>query len=340
MSGTDHTLLIKRVVEGGMLDADASATLFGAIMQGRVGESELAAFLTAQSRRGPTVEEITGAARAMRSAMQTIDAPEGAIDLCGTGGDGHGTFNISTAVTFVAAAAGVPVAKHGNRGASSRAGAADVLEKLGAKIDLAPEAAEACLRKTGLCFLFAQAYHPAMKYVGPVRKALGIRTIFNLLGPVSNPARVKRQLLGVYSRQWLVPLAEVLAALGAEKAWCVHGEDGLDEITTTGITHVAMLESGKVASAEVTPQDADLPRATLAELKGGDAEANAEALRRLFDGERSAYRDIVLLNAAAALIVAGKTADLRTGVAIAAETIDSGSAKRKLEQFVEATRAA
>jgi anthranilate phosphoribosyltransferase len=309
-------------------------------MAGRVDEGSLAAFLTAQAVRGPTVEEITGAARAMRAAMKTIAAPEGAMDLCGTGGDGHGTLNISTAVTFVVAAAGVPVAKHGNRSASSRAGAADVLEKLGARIDLAPEAAEACLRQTGLCFLFAQVHHPAMKHVAPVRKALRIRTIFNLLGPLSNPARVKRQLLGVYAREWLEPLAQVLGALGSETAWCVHGEDGLDEITTTGLTYVAVLDGGKVSAMDVIPQDADLPRATLAELKGGDAEENAAALLRLFEGARGAYRDIVLLNAAAAFVVAGKVGDLRSGAALAAEMLDSGAAKRKLEAFVAATRAA
>jgi anthranilate phosphoribosyltransferase len=332
--------LLKRVVEGGTLDADASAALFGAIMAGRVDEGSLAAFLTAQAVRGPTVDEITGAARAMRAAMKTIEAPEGAMDLCGTGGDGHGTLNISTAVSFVVAAAGVPVAKHGNRSASSRAGAADVLEKLGARIDLAPAAAEACLRQTGLCFLFAQVYHPAMKHVAPVRKALRIRTIFNLLGPLSNPARVKRQLLGVYAREWLEPLAQVLGALGGEKAWCVHGEDGLDEVSTIGLTHVAMLDGGKVATAQVLPEDAGLPHATLVEIKGGDAEENAAALLRLFEGARGAYRDIVLLNAAAAFIVAGKLGDLRTGVAIAAKALDSGAAKAKLEAFVAATRVA
>ena len=334
---SDFPVFVKQVLNGETLNADASALAFGEIMAGRAGEDDIAEFLLALAKRNPTIAEITGAARAMRAAMTTIDAPASAIDLCGTGGDGLGTLNISTAVSFVAAACGVPVAKHGNRSASSKSGAADVLEKLGVKIDLAPAAAAACLRDVGLCFLFAQTYHPAMKYVANVRRRLGVRTIFNLLGPLSNPARVKRQLLGVYARELLEPLAHVLKALGAEKAWVAHGYDGLDELTTTDITQVAMLEDSVVRTHSVSPEDAGIPRATLADLKGGNADENAAAIRRLFDGERGAYRGIVLFNTAAALIVAGKTADLREGAALPADALDNGSAKRKLAELIAAT---
>ncbi|MBU6298207.1 MAG: anthranilate phosphoribosyltransferase [Alphaproteobacteria bacterium] len=330
----DPSALLAEVVDGGALNAESAARLFDAIMAGQIHEPALAALLTAMAVRGPTVEEIAGAATAMRAAMTTIAAPDGAVDLCGTGGDGQGTLNISTAVSFVVAACGVPVAKHGNRNMSSKTGAADVLEALGVKIDLSPAAAEACLQEAGLCFLFAQTYHPAMKHVAPVRKALGIRTIFNLLGPLSNPARVRRQLIGVYARDLVEPLAQVLGALGAEKAWVVHGNDGLDEITTTDITHVAILDAGNVTTRVIEPEDAGLARATLASLKGGSAGVNAAAVRRLFDGKQGPYRDIVLLNAAAALIVAGKADDLRAGADLAAKAVDGGGAKRALESLV------
>jgi anthranilate phosphoribosyltransferase len=234
----------------------------------------------------------------------------------------------------------VPVAKHGNRNMSSRTGAADVLEALGAKIDLAPEAAARCLNDTGLCFLFAQTYHPAMKHVAAVRKQLGIRTIFNLLGPLSNPARVRRQLVGVYAREWVRPVAEVLRELGAEKAWVVHGSDGLDEITTTNTTHIAILEGGTITESEIAPEDAGLPRALPAALKGGTADDNAAALSALLRGAPGAYRDIVLLNAAAVLVIAGKAKNLAEGVTLAADTIDSGRAANTLASFVAATQAA
>jgi len=340
MSEPTPAQLLRRVVTGGMLDAGASARVFGAIMDGKVHESELAAFLTAQAVRGPTVPEIVGAARAMRAAMTTLPAPPRAIDLCGTGGDGKGTLNISTAVSLVAAACGVPVAKHGNRNMSSRTGAADVLEALGVKIDVPPETARACLEDAGVCFLFAQAYHPAMKHVAPVRRALGIRTIFNLLGPLCNPAGVRRQLLGVYAKEWIVPLAEVLKALDSEKAWVVHGGDGLDEATTTDVTHVAVLDGGRVSTRTITPEDAGLERATLEHLKGGAPAENAEAIRRLLYGEKSPYRDIVLFNTAAALVVADKAGDLYEGANLAAAAIDSGAAKRVLERLVAASHGA
>jgi anthranilate phosphoribosyltransferase len=228
MSAEEFSHYLKRVVGGETLDENTSSRAFTAIMSGTVAKEDLAAFLSAQSRRGPTIAEIVGAARVMRANMKSIEAPPGAIDLCGTGGDGHGTLNISTAVSFAVAGCGVPVAKHGNRNMSSRTGAADVLEALGVKIELDPDAATFCLQETGLCFLFAQTYHPAMRHVAEVRRQLGIRTIFNLLGPLSNPARVRRQLLGVYAKDRLIPLAQVIGELGAEKAWVVHGQDGLD----------------------------------------------------------------------------------------------------------------
>ncbi len=329
---------LKRLAAGERLDAEDAAAAFRAIMAGAIEPVPMAAFLTALAMRGPTVDEIAGGVRAMREAMTAIAAPEGAIDLCGTGGDGHGTLNVSTAAAFVVAACGVPVAKHGNRNMSSRTGAADVLEALGVKIDMAPAAAESCLRDVGLCFLFAPAYHAAMKHVAPVRKALGFRTVFNLLGPLSNPARVKRQLIGVYAESWIEPLAHVLGALGTEKAWVVHGADGLDELTTTDITQVAVLENGAVSRRTVSPEEIGLPRTSLEALKGGEATENAAALRALLDGAKNAYRDIVVLNAAAALVVAGKAVDLKVGAALAACAIDNGKAKAQLMQLIQSSQ--
>jgi anthranilate phosphoribosyltransferase len=309
---------------------------FDAIFEGRVDDDMLAEFLAAMSKRGPTVAEITGAARSMRANMHSIEAPPDAIDLCGTGGDGHHTLNISTAVSFVVAGCGVPVAKHGNRSATSRAGAADTLEALGVKIELSQEAARRCLDEAGSCFLFARAYHPAMRHVAAVRSRLGVRTIFNLLGPLSNPARVKRQLLGVYAREWLEPMAEVLDALGTEHAWVVHGHDGLDEMTTTGLTYIAALDKGNVQLLEF---DAIQRAATLDALKGGDAPHNAGAIKRLLDGEDGPFRDIVLLNAGAALVVAGKAQSIADGVRLAEASLDSGAALSRLERLIEVSHA-
>jgi anthranilate phosphoribosyltransferase len=334
MSTEDFIPFLKRVAGGETLDEESSARAFAAIMAGGVGEAQMGAFLTALAVRKPTVAEITGAVTAMRAAMKTVEAPADALDLVGTGGDGHGTLNISSAASFVAAACGVPIAKHGNRNMSSRTGAADVLEALGVKIDLSPEGARICIEETGVCFLFAQGFHPAMKHVAPVRRALGFRTIFNLLGPLSNPARVKRQLLGVYALEWMEPVAKVLGTLGAEKAWVVHGNDGLDEMSISDITHVAVLEHGRIAVGTVAPEDAGLPRWPLAAVKGGEATENAAALTRLLGGERGAYRDIVLLNTAAALMVADKAESLREGALLAAKAIDEGAAKRVLENLI------
>ena len=334
MSHLDFSVLLKRVAAGKTLDAEASAAAFTQIMSGEVGEAQMAGFLTALALRKPTVEEITGAVTAMRAAMKRTHAPDGAIDLVGTGGDGHATLNISSATSFVVAACGVPIAKHGNRNMTSKSGAADVIEALGVKVDVTPEVAERCVNECGVSFLFAQGYHPAMKHVTPVRRALGFRTIFNLLGPLSNPAGVKRQLLGVYALEWLEPVAHVLASHGAEKAWVVHGQDGLDEMSISGPTYVAKLENGQVSTTTVTPDDAGLPTHPLQAVKGGEAPENAAALLRLLEGETGAYRDIVLLNAAAALIVGDKAETLRQGVDIAAKAIDSGAAKAVLTKLI------
>jgi len=288
------------------LTEDEAARVFGQLLSGRASEDEIQAFLIALSARKPTTAEFVGAVTALKTQMRGIAAPPMAIDLCGTGGDGLGTLNISTAVSFVVAAAGVPVAKHGNRSMSSKSGAADILEALGVKIDLAPEAAERILREIGIVFLFAQTHHPAMRHVAKARQAIGKRTIFNLLGPLANPAGVRRQLVGVFAKEWLEPYAEALRALGCERAMVVHGKDGLDELTTTDITYVVTLEDGTVAQAEIAPEDAGLNRSSLEALRGGGAAENAQALRALINGEKSAYRDIVVLNAAAALMVAGR----------------------------------
>ncbi len=340
MSEDEFSVILKRVTEGETLNGETSARAFDLIMSGQVGETPLAAFLAALAVRKPTVAEIVGAARAMRANMTTVDAGENAIDLCGTGGDAHGTLNISTACAFVVAGAGVQVAKHGNRNMSSRSGAADVLEALGARIDLGPAGVAACLQQANVCFMFAQTYHPSMKYAAEVRRALGFRTIFNLLGPLANPARVRRQLVGVFAREWIEPLAQALKELGCDKAWVVHGGDGLDEMTTTDLTHVAVLEGGRITLKEVSPRELGLNRATLSSLKGGTAVENAAALKSLMGGAHGAYRDIVLLNSAAALIVAGVANDLKTGAAMAATAIDKGQAGRALEKFVATSLAA
>jgi anthranilate phosphoribosyltransferase len=334
---TDLTIpVIARCAIGVILNEHEASEAFDAIFSGSVSSVHLAQFLLAMASRGPTVAEIIGAAKSMRANMHSFDAPPGAIDVCGTGGDGHNTLNISTAVSFVVAGAGVPVAKHGNRSASSRSGAADVLEALGVKIELSPEQALRCLEQAGSCFLFARAYHPAMRHVAEVRSKLGVRTVFNLLGPLSNPARVKRQLLGVYAREWIEPMAEVLNALGTAKAWVVHGSDGLDEMTTTGVTYIAVLERGEI---QLLDFDAVPRRATLDDLKGGDAQYNASAIKDLLDGEEGPFRDIVLLNAAAALIIAGKVQSIADGYGMAEMSLDSGAALSRLERLIEVSNA-
>jgi anthranilate phosphoribosyltransferase len=337
-ASVDFPAALAVVRDGGTLDAEASARVFETIMSGAVADTDLIAFLTAQAVRGPTVPEIVGAVKAMRAGMRPVSAPADAIDLCGTGGDGHGTLNISTAVSFVVAGAGVPVAKHGNRSATSKSGAADILEALGVKIDLEPARASQVLAETGIVFLFAQVHHPAMRHVREVRKRIPTRTIFNLLGPLASPARVKHQLVGIYDRKWLQPYAEALKALGSSRALVVHGADGLDELTTTAVTYFSRLENGQISSGEIAPEEAGLRRATLNDLKGGSAADNAAALVRLFDSEKGAYRDIVLLNAAAALMVSDRAKDVKEGIGLAAQSLDSGAAGAKLDALIVASK--
>lgn len=331
---TGFKTIIARLAEHQPLDAAMARAAFETVMSGEATPAQIGAFLMGLRVRGETVEEITAGATVMRERALRVTAPADAIDIVGTGGDGIGTWNISTATAIVVAAAGVPVAKHGNRKASSLSGTADALQELGVNLDIGPDAIARCIEQAGIGFMFAQAHHSAMKHVAPVRADLGIKTVFNMLGPLSNPALVTRQLLGVFAAEWVKPFAQALRNLGSVSAWVVHGFDGMDEITTTGPTTVAELKDGTIRVFEVTPEDAGLRRASIEELKGGNPAENAAAIRRLFDGEAGAYRDIVLLNTAAALIVSGKAATLKEGAATAAKTIDSGAAKATLAKLV------
>ncbi len=326
----DFKPFLQQVSEGKPLTAEQAGAAFGLMMAGGVPEAQIAGFLMALRARGESVDEITGAATAMRAKMKRVSAPDGAMDIVGTGGDAKGTHNISTCTAFVVAGAGVPVAKHGNRAVSSRSGAADVLEHLGVCMETAPEALEEALKTAQVGFMFAPAHHAAMRHVAPARKALGVRTIFNVLGPLCNPANVSRMLVGVYAPEMTRPLAEVLGRLGVERAWVVHGHDGLDELSTTGESVVAQLKDGAVQEFTVTPEEAGLARARLDDLIGGDAGENAAAIRETLAGQRGPLRDIVMLNAAAALVVAGKAGTLRDGAELAADAIDSGAAARAL----------
>jgi anthranilate phosphoribosyltransferase len=335
----DFKALIAKAATGAALTREEAARGFDRMMSGEATPSQIGGLLMALRVRGETVEEITGAVTVMREKMLRVAAPPEAIDVVGTGGDASGSYNISTCAAFIVAGAGVPVAKHGNRALSSRSGAADVLSALGVSIELAPDSVARCIRDAGIGFMFAPAHHPAMKNVGPTRVELGTRTIFNLLGPLSNPAGVKRQMVGVFSRQWVEPLAEVLKNLGSERAWVVHGSDGLDEITTSGPTYVAALEHGSVTTFEIAPEDVGLKRVKTEELRGGDAKANAQALLDVLKGRKGPYRDVAILNAAAGLIVAGRTPDLRAGVALAAKSIDSGEAEGRLDRLIVVSNA-
>jgi anthranilate phosphoribosyltransferase len=330
----DFKALLSKIAAGRPLSSAEAEAAFDIMMSGDATPAQMGGFLMALRVRGETVEEISGAVRAMRARMTRIEAPEGAIDTCGTGGDAAGTWNISTGAAIVVAACGVPVAKHGNRGLSSKSGAADVLGALGVNIDADMALVKQALWEANLCFMMAPRHHSAMRHVGPTRVELGTRTIFNLMGPLSNPAGARRQLTGVFSRAWIGPMAEVLGKLGAERAWVVHGSDGIDELTTTGPSYVAEWKDGKATTFEVTPEEAGVPRATPADLKGGDPATNALAVNALLDGRPGAYRDIVLYNSAAALLIAGRAATLRAGAQMAAEAIDSGKARATLEKLV------
>ncbi len=335
----DLKSIIGKVATGATLSRDEASSAFNSMMSGEATPSQMGGLLMALRVRGETVEEITGAVAAMRAKMLRVKAPAGAVDVVGTGGDGSGSVNVSTCASFIVAGAGVPVAKHGNRALSSRSGAADVLSALGVKIDITPDQVSRCVAEAGIGFMFAPSHHPAMKNVGPTRVELATRTIFNLLGPLSNPAGVTRQMVGVFSRQWVHPLAQVLKNLGAESVWVVHGSDGLDEITLTGPTFVAALEKGNIRTFEVTPEDGGLSRVDGDALKGGTADANAISLQGVLDGKPGAFRDVALLNAAAALIVAGRAGDLKEGVKLGTKSLDSGAAAAKLKQLIAVSNA-
>jgi anthranilate phosphoribosyltransferase len=332
------TPAIAALAAGREPEPEALKSAFDALMDGEADPVEVGGFLMAMAALGESPQALAVGARAMRARMTPVEAPDGAIDTCGTGGDARGTWNISTAAALVAAGAGAIVAKHGNKAASSKSGSAEVLEAVGVNLFAEPAQLQASLKQAGVAFLFAPAHHGAVRHVGPARRTLGVRTIFNLLGPLSNPAGAKRQLLGVFDRKWLKPLAEALRDLGAERALIVHGEDGLDEITTTGRTFVAeLLPDGAITEYEITPEDAGLKTASLDDLKGGDPAENAEALRALLEGEHSAYRDIVVLNAAAALMLAGLAETLLDGARLAETAIDDGRAKQALNRLVAAS---
>jgi len=327
--------VLRKVAQGETLSEVEAAETFALVMSGAASEAQVGALLLGLRARGETVDEITGAARAISEQAVKVRVPEGAIDTCGTGGDAKGTYNISTGVAFVVAGAGVPVAKHGNRSISSRSGSADVLTALDVNIECEPETITRCIEGCGLGFMFAPAHHAGMRHVAKVRSELGTRTIFNLLGPLTNPAGAKYQIVGVFSEALVEPIARVLGRLGVERAWVVHGADGLDELTTTNISHVAALDRGTISTFRISPRNAGLPDAKPEDLIGGDAAENAAHIRALLGGNLGPFRNIVLLNAAAALLVAGKAKTLRDGVALAAESIDSGRAKGVLEALVK-----
>ena len=331
--------LIAKVAAGAHLSREEAEEAFEAMLSGDVTPAQMGGFLMALRVRGETVEEITGAVTSMRAKMLRVAAPEGAIDIVGTGGDGSGSYNVSTLASLIVAACGVPVAKHGNRAASSKSGASDALGALGVKIGIPPEAVTACIAEAGIGFMMATTHHAAMRHVGPTRVELGARTIFNLLGPLSNPASVKRQLIGVFSGKWLEPMAQVLKNLGSQRVWLAHGGDGLDEITTTGPTRIVELNNGEIRAFEVVPEDVGLARANPDELKGGDPAQNAAALRAVLAGAKNAYRDIAVFNAAAALVIADAARDLADGSAKAQKALDSGAARKTLDLLVRSSNA-
>jgi anthranilate phosphoribosyltransferase len=331
--------LLGRLADGATMSEEDAEAFFAACLRGEPTSAQVAAAVTAMRMRGETVGELTACARAMRKAAMHLDHPYQVIDTCGTGGDGLHTFNISTASALVAAGGGLKIAKHGTRALSSRSGSSDVLGALGVKIDAPLPVQRLCLDEAGICFLFAPAHHGAMRHVTPVRAELGFRTVFNLLGPLSNPAGAKRQVLGVSDLRRLEPMARVLGALGAERAWTVHGE-GMDEMTTTGVTHVAEWREGEMRLFNITPEAVGLPRASLADLTGGDPAENAQALRGLLEGQKGAYRDIVLLNAAAVFLIGDRVETLREGVELAAAVIDDGRAMRALDRLVAISNSA
>ncbi len=331
--------LIAKAANGEALSRDEARAAFEILMSGEATPSQIGGFLMALRVRGETVDEIIGAVETMRSKMLPVEAPANAMDIVGTGGDGTHTYNISTLASLIVAGAGVPVAKHGNRALSSKSGTADALSALGVNLEIGPERIARCIAEANIGFMFAQMHHSAMRHVGPTRVELGTRTIFNLLGPLSNPASARHHLLGVFAAKWVLPLAEVLKDLGSESLWIVHGS-GLDEITTTGMTEVAALENGKIRSFQLTPSDFGVEVATLEQLRGGDGVHNAAALKDVLNGARNPYRDIALCNAAAALVVAGKAETLKDAMRIASHSLEDGGAARALECLVATSNAA
>jgi anthranilate phosphoribosyltransferase len=330
---------LAKVAGGLALDRAEARAAFDDLLSGEVTPVQAGAFLIALKVRGESRDEIVGAVEAMRARMVRVAGVPGAVDVVGTGGDHSGSYNVSTLAALVTAACGVPVAKHGNRAATSRSGAADVLAALGVKLGLPPEGLSRCLAEAGLCFMFAQTHHGAMRHVAPVRAELPVRTIFNLLGPLSNPAGVEHQLFGVSQAAWAEPLTQVLSELGSRRVWTVHGADGLDEITVTGPTAVVALEDGRISRFTIDPQAVGLPLHPIEDLRGGDPEHNARALAGVLDGARNAYRDIAVLNAGAALVVAGAADTLEAGVARAQDAIDSGAARATLARLVAVSNA-
>ena len=325
--------LLAKVANGESLTRAEAREAFEVLMSGEATPSQIGGFLMALRVRGETVDEIAGAVATMRSKMLPVTAPADAVDIVGTGGDGTGTYNISTLASLIVAGCDLPVAKHRNRALSSKSGAADALSALGVNLEIGPDRIGRCIAEAGIGFMFASMHHSAMRHVGPSRVELGTRTIFNILGPLSNPAGARRQLLGVFSPRWLMPIAEVLRDLGSERVWVVYG-DGMDEITTTGTTNVVALEAGEIRTFDLTPEDFGVRRTSLDELKGGDGHANAAALRAVLGGTKNAYRDISLCNAAAALVVAGKAADIPEGMQLATRALDSGEAAAALDRLV------
>jgi anthranilate phosphoribosyltransferase len=335
----DLRQLIQKVSTGATLTEEEARGALEQMTDGAATPAQMGAFLMALRVRGETVEEITGAVQMMRARMHRVSVPEGAVDIVGTGGDGHGTYNISTCAALVAAGAGLKIAKHGNRRASSMSGASDVLAHLGVKLEVPFTIITRCVEEAGVGFMWAPMHHPALKHWAPVRTELGFRTIFNLLGPIANPAGVRRQVVGVFSWQWVEPIAHVLKNLGVDHVWVVHGHDGLDELTTTGATDVAEVKNGEVTVFEVTPADAGLKPARLSDLKGGDEKYNAAAIRDVLAGKDTPLRDAALLSAGAALLVGGKVSSLIDGVTLAAQAIKSGAAQRALERLVAISNA-
>ncbi|MBY0429078.1 MAG: anthranilate phosphoribosyltransferase [Alphaproteobacteria bacterium] len=329
--------LTKKVADGGRLSADESQEAFNAILSGEPSPILTAAFLTSLHQRGETTDEVLGAVRALRIRMTIFPGAEDAVDVCGTGGDQHGTVNVSTAVAFVLAGAGVKVAKHGNRAVSSRSGSSDILSELGIKMDVPANKMRKALDAANVCFLHAPIYHAAMKHVSAIRAELGFRTIFNLIGPLTNPARVRRQVIGVFDKNWCDPMARILQTLGSDHVWVVHGGDGMDEITTTTSTYVVEQARESMRSFDITPKQEGVKTASLEQLKGGDAKTNAGHFKKLLNREKGAYRDIVCLNAAAGLIIGGKAKHLKDGMGLAAEAIDSGKAAAALEKLIQIT---